>query len=101
LFLPCTSVSPKMSSSGFPTEVFYAFLVSSLSTTCPPCLMILDFFTLLVFSEEKNSCFFWLSSFLILPLISLSQIQILSSSAPCFKHPQSMFFHQGERPNSR
>jgi hypothetical protein len=35
--------------SGFPTNIFYVFLISSMHTTCPAHLILLDLFTLIIF----------------------------------------------------
>jgi hypothetical protein len=74
---------------GFPTNIFYEFLISSMRTTCPVHPILLDLITLTIFDEKYK---LWRSSLysLLRPpaTSSLLEVQIFSL-APCY-HTNSL-----------
>jgi hypothetical protein len=56
--------------SGFPTNILYSFLLSSIHSTCPDHLIVLDLFILIIFSKEYKLWSFTLCTFLQSPVTS-------------------------------
>jgi len=54
----CLSVVSGLFSSGYPTKILYAFLISSIRATCPVHPIILDLITMLIFGEALHYCVF-------------------------------------------
>jgi len=76
--------------SGLPTKTLYAPILSSIRTTSPARLFLLDFLTPLVFSKKYRSwsSSLWISSSLLLRHLSLAHVY---SSAPWCHTPSACF----------
>lgn len=76
LYYPHVSVCPGLPSglffSGFPSKMFYEFVISSTCATCPIHLILLIFIILIIFGKEYLLQCSLLFSFLQLPFLHLS-----------------------------
>ena len=78
--------------SGFPTKTLYTPLLSPIRATCHTLLIILDFITRTLLSEESRSLSSSLCSFLHSPITS----SLLGPNI--LKHPQPTYLPKRERP---
>jgi len=66
----CLGLPSGIFPSGFPTKTLHATILSPIRATCPTHLILLDFFTRIIFGEEFRSLSFSFCSFLHSPFTS-------------------------------
>ena len=94
----CLALPSGLFPSGFPTKTLYTLLLSPIRVSCPAHLILLNFITRTILSEEYTS----LSSSLCIFFNLLSLVPLrpkYSPQHPILKRPQPTFPPQCERPS--